>query len=195
MSATLTKYINPCSHARRTLFCTTICIFCILLCGCFLADNKFYYDTDLITDSHFVGTFTPSAAITNEEYSRCSLNITSGANRHYMGTYSTQDKWIKYDIALFRLGTNTFIDIHPLATGDIVTSSKAEPKKFFHDMIDAIVVSKIGECGHCAFNTVISKGQIDFRFVMAPRALDVLYSKAPELKRGGTDNLKLTGTT
>ena len=87
----------------------------LVLCvsGCFQATNKFYLNSDVITDNRFEGSFGDEATNQNSS-ARVSVTIKAGSNKHYIATYQEKDHWIKLDAVLFKCGTNIFVDISHL---------------------------------------------------------------------------------
>src|SRR5690242_9336598 len=88
----------------------TACLLTIILCGCFQATKKFYFDSDIVTDKRFEGRFEPNPLMHATNQSQ-SLVIKMGADKHYVATYQEEDHWIKLDAVLFKSGTNFFVDI------------------------------------------------------------------------------------
>jgi hypothetical protein len=143
-------------HAPRILLCALIILSAIIFSGCFMADNKFYRDSDIITDSHFVGKFRRADSITNIQSSTASLTIEAGNNKHYIGTYHEGEDWIKLDTVLFQLGTNTYVDIHRLDDSGESHDSK-EYKAF------VLIRGLLLDCPHCAIRVVVKDNQIEPR--------------------------------
>jgi hypothetical protein len=179
-------------NAPRILLCALIVLSAIIFSGCFMADNKFYRDSDIITDSHIGGKFMPADAVTNKDDANCSLIIESETNNHYIATYHEAKQWIKFDTVFFRLGTNTFVDIHRLAdTGESHNSGNETPSGYELLRITAL-------CEHCAFRTVIKDDQIEFQLIMGGNDLVKLIREAPEMKVARieeAETTKFTGST
>jgi hypothetical protein len=86
----------------------------LCLCGCFQATNKFYLNSDVITDNRFEGSFRPEATNENSPTGE-SFVIKARSDKHYIATYQKNDHWIKLDIVFFKCGTNCFADLSHLA--------------------------------------------------------------------------------
>jgi hypothetical protein len=143
--------------APRILLCVFIFLFAIIISGCFMADNKFYLDNDIITNSHVVGKFRSANSITNIQSSTPSLTFETGANKHYIGTYREGENWIKLDIVLFQLDTNIFLDIHRLDdSGESHNPGQNEPN---FNLLRGLLIG----CQHCVFRIAIKDNQIEFR--------------------------------
>jgi hypothetical protein len=91
-----------------------VCLFALVLSGCFKATNKFYLDSDIITDKRLEGHFEPHPT-THATNQAQSLVIKLNPNKHYVATYQENDHWIELDAVLFKSGTNYFIDISHIA--------------------------------------------------------------------------------
>jgi hypothetical protein len=177
-------------HAPRILLCALIVLSAIIFSGCFMADNKFYRDSDIITDSNFVGKFRRADSITNIQSSTPSLTIEAGANKHYIATFREETNWIKLDTVLFRLGTNTFVDIHRLDD----SGESHDPKEY---QAFALFRGLLLDCPHCAIRVVVKDNQMELHspeenlifFLTANSEIKTTpMSKFPKL-------LKFTGST
>jgi len=84
-----------------------------MLSGCFQATNKFYEDSDIITDNRFEGSFEPQRA-DNDPSIKCSALVKLDRHNHYTITVREVDDWIKLDAVLFKAGTNLFVDLSQL---------------------------------------------------------------------------------
>jgi hypothetical protein len=174
-------------HAPRILLCVFIFLFAIIVSGCFMADNKFYLDSDIITDSLFVGKFRFADSITNIQGSMPSLTIETETNKHYIGTYHEGENWIKLDTVFFRLGTNTFVDFHRLDD-----SGESHDVGFNNDR-------EVGlNCPHFAFHIFVEDNQIKFKAASTNELL-CMFNETSETKASRVLNhgslVKLTGST
>jgi len=174
----------------QIFFCGFIFLSAIIFSGCFMADNKFYRDSDIITDSNFAGTFIPATAITNKAEANCSLIIESETNSHYIATYHEAEHWIKFDTVFFRLGTNTFVDIHHLAdTGEDHDNPGPRPPSGY----ELLRMASLSE--HCAFRVVSKDSQIEFQFIMGGNDLVRKIKEAPDMKVARIEETGLTKFT
>jgi hypothetical protein len=92
----------------------TIFTFATLLTGCFEAKNRFYADSDVITDNRFEGSFQPQIT-DNDSAIRCSALVKLDRDKHYTVTVREGKDWIELDAVLFKADTHTFVDISQLA--------------------------------------------------------------------------------
>jgi hypothetical protein len=151
-----------------------------------MADNKFYLDSDIITDSHFVGKFWMVDSMTNIKSSPASLTIETEANKHYVGTFRAETNWIKLDTVLFRLGTNTFVDFHRLDD-----SGESHDRGFN-------LYRELGlNCPHFAFRLVVKDNQMEFKALTNEMAF--MFGGTSEMKTSPALNhgsfVKFTGST
>jgi len=101
-------------HLKFALGLLVVFMLATILCGCFQATNKFYADSDVITDKRFEGRFEPQLA-ENDPVARCFAVVKLDGNNHYTVTVDEGKDWIKLEAVLFKAGTNLFVDISQLA--------------------------------------------------------------------------------
>jgi hypothetical protein len=148
-----------------------------------MADNKFYRDSDVITDSHVVGKFRPAEVANLDSMNKyfpsqvTSLVIESKTNNHYIATYHQAEQWMKFDIVLFRLGTNTFVDVHWLADTGIDENSRPKDEISGYELLKGMAAN----CQHCAFRLDIKDNQIEFQLSWGIFLRKVIED-APEMK-------------
>jgi hypothetical protein len=155
-----------------------------------MADNKFYRDSDIITDSNFVGKFWQAGVATPG-----SLIIEAGTNKHYIATYRVKQMWFKVDAVLFRLGTNTLVDIHRLADSGEKNNSGEDDQGF--NLISGLLL----DCPHHVFRVIIKDNQIEY--LVSNNDSDLLFKPPSEMKtslvsiklRNSFSVVKFTGST
>jgi hypothetical protein len=106
--------MNSRAYLKNYLRSLELLFLAVLLGGCFQATNKFYADSDVVTDIRFEGRFEPQSA-SNDPSVPCSAVVKLDDNKHYAVTVREGDDWIKLEAVLFKNGTNLFVDICQLS--------------------------------------------------------------------------------
>lgn len=170
----------PIQASRRffttQLWCWSLAAFLLVtaLCGCFQATNKFYLDSDIITDKRFEGRFGSGA--TNESPSgKQSLVIKLDKNKHYVATFTEGTRWIKLDAVLFKLGTNLFVDIGHLEDNGSEANPGGGPSGL--DLIRIATAQKT----HSAIRVQLDKQVVEFQFGYGNPVATTLL-KEPQMK-------------
>ena len=102
--------MNSLTHLKNGYSWLTLLFVATLPSGCFQATNKFYADSDVITDSRFEGRFEPQLAA-NDPAVPCSALVKLKDHKHYVVTLEEGKAWIQLEAVLFKIGTNLFVDI------------------------------------------------------------------------------------
>jgi hypothetical protein len=96
----------------------TACLLVVVTSGCFEANNKFYRDSDIVSDKRLEGQFRSSDPQTNSP-SYQPVVIKSSEHGHYTAVWTEDSKWIKLDVVLFKCGGNLFLDMSRVADNGV----------------------------------------------------------------------------
>ena len=155
------------SALRNWIGCLALPV--LLLSGCFQATEKFYLESDIVTDSRFVGMFAPAG-----DPQTSSLSI-EPKGKHYVATFREGEKWIKLDTVLFKSSTNLFADITRIDDNGMPQNPGGGPTRL------ALLHLATADKTHSAFPVQFSTNEVEFRFAVGNMAALAL-TREPGMK-------------